>query len=98
MVNSFANYPSLQGKNILIIGGASGIGKELVKGFAEQGANVAFLDLNDEAGERLSLNTGENVFFQNISLKLIVFKSTFMHNHIFKRILFICDYFYLLLL
>ena len=52
MENSFANYPSLQGKNILITGGASGIGKELVKGFAEQGANVAFLDLNDEAGEK----------------------------------------------
>ena len=48
MGNSFANYPSLRGKNILITGGASGIGKELVKGFAEQGSNVAFLDLNDK--------------------------------------------------
>ena len=56
-------------KNILITGGASGIGKELVKGFAEQGANVAFLDLNDAAGERLSLNIGENVFFQKCDLK-----------------------------
>ena len=64
MGNSFANYPSLRGKNILITGGASGIGKELVKGFAEQGSNVAFLDLNYKAGERLSLDTGENVFFQ----------------------------------
>ena len=69
MGNSFASYPSLQGKNILITGGASGIGKELVKGFSEQGANVAFLDLNDEAGERLSLDIGENVFFQKCDLK-----------------------------
>ena len=64
MVNSFASYPSLSGKNILITGGASGIGKEIVKGFAEQGANVAFLDLNNEAGERLSRDIGENVFFE----------------------------------
>ena len=69
MGNSFANYPSLRGKNILITGGASGIGKELVKGFAEQGSNVAFLDLNNKAGERLSLDTGENVFFQKCDLK-----------------------------
>ena len=69
MGNSFANYPSLRGKNILITGGASGIGKELVKGFAEQGSNVAFLDLNDKAAERLSQDTGENVFFQKCDLK-----------------------------
>ena len=71
MGNSFANYPSLRGKNILITGGASGIGKELVKGFAEQGSNVAFLDVNDKAGERLSLDTGENVFFQKCDLKKV---------------------------
>ena len=66
MENSFAKYPSLYGKNILITGGASGIGKELVKGFAEQGANVAFLDLNNEAGEQLSLDIGKMFFFKNV--------------------------------
>ena len=64
MENSFASYPSLRGKNILITGGASGIGKELVKAFAEQGSNVGFLDLNNEAGEQLCLDIGKNVFFQ----------------------------------
>ena len=71
MENSFAKYPSLCGKNILITGGASGIGKEIVKGFAEQGANVAFLDLNDEAGERLSSDIGKNVFFKKCDLKKV---------------------------
>ena len=66
MENSFAKYPSLYGKNVLITGGASGIGKELVQGFAEQGANVAFLDLNNDAGEQLSLDIGKNVFFSKM--------------------------------
>ena len=68
MENSFAKYPSLYGKNVLITGGASGIGKELVQGFAEQDANVAFLDLNNDAGEQLSLDIGKNVFFQKCNL------------------------------
>ena len=69
MENSFASYPSLRGKNILITGGASGIGKELVKAFAEQGSNVGFLDLNNEAGEQLCIDIGKNVFFQKCDLK-----------------------------
>ena len=66
MENSFANYPSLQGKNILITGGASGIGKELVKGFAEQGANVAFLDLNDKLESGFPLILEKMFFFKNV--------------------------------
>ena len=69
MENSFASYPSLRGKNILITGGASGIGKELVKAFAEQGSNVGFLDLNNEAGKQLCIDIGKNVFFQKCDLK-----------------------------
>ena len=37
---TFATYPSLKGKTVFITGGASGIGFELVRGFAAQGANV----------------------------------------------------------
>ena len=34
---AFATYPSLKGKPVLITGGASGIGAEMVRAFAEQG-------------------------------------------------------------
>lgn len=49
-----AIYPSLSGKRVLVTGGASGIGASLVAQFAAQGAKVAFLDLDDEAGQRLA--------------------------------------------
>jgi len=50
---SAAKYPSLAGKRVLVTGGASGIGEALVGGFAAQGAQVAFLDRQAEAGEAL---------------------------------------------
>ncbi|KMW59644.1 3-oxoacyl-[acyl-carrier protein] reductase [Candidatus Rhodobacter oscarellae] len=43
---SFANYPSLKGKTVIVTGGAAGIGAEIVKGFAAQGARVGFIDLD----------------------------------------------------
>jgi NAD(P)-dependent dehydrogenase (short-subunit alcohol dehydrogenase family) len=49
MTSKYAAYPSLAGKRVFITGGASGIGEEMVRGFAEQGAHVGFLDM-DEAG------------------------------------------------
>ena len=49
----YARYPSLEGRRVLITGGATGIGEAFVQGFAEQGAHVAFLDIQDEAGEAL---------------------------------------------
>ena len=52
--NDPAIYPSLSNKRVLITGGASGIGAALVERFAQQGARVAFLDVNDEAGEQLA--------------------------------------------
>ena len=33
-----ANYPSLKGRTVLITGGASGIGEELVRGFVRHAA------------------------------------------------------------
>jgi NAD(P)-dependent dehydrogenase (short-subunit alcohol dehydrogenase family) len=50
---SFATYPSLAGRVVLITGGASGIGAEMVGQFAQNGARVAFLDIQDEAARAL---------------------------------------------
>ena len=50
---TFATYPSLAGRVVLITGGASGIGAEMVRQFAQNGAKVAFLDIQDEAAEAL---------------------------------------------
>jgi NAD(P)-dependent dehydrogenase (short-subunit alcohol dehydrogenase family) len=47
------SYRSLKGRSVLITGGASGIGAEMVKAFAEQGAQVTFFDVNDAAAQRL---------------------------------------------
>jgi len=50
---SYATYPSLRGRRVLITGGASGIGESLVAQFAAQGAHVAFLDIQDQAAAAL---------------------------------------------
>jgi NAD(P)-dependent dehydrogenase (short-subunit alcohol dehydrogenase family) len=52
--DKFADYPSLRGRSVVVTGGASGIGECIVEAFARQGARVAFLDVDDEAAERLS--------------------------------------------
>ena len=57
---TFARYPSLKGKTVFITGGASGIGFELVRGFAAQGANVGFVDLHESNSQALS-DTAVNI-------------------------------------
>jgi NAD(P)-dependent dehydrogenase (short-subunit alcohol dehydrogenase family) len=42
-----ATYPGLAGKVVLVTGGATGIGADIVRAFAGQGARVAFLDIQD---------------------------------------------------
>ncbi|MGR3513013.1 MAG: SDR family NAD(P)-dependent oxidoreductase [Paracoccaceae bacterium] len=51
---TFARYPSLKNRAVLVTGGASGIGADIVRAFADQGARVAFLDVQVEAGKTLA--------------------------------------------
>jgi D-xylose 1-dehydrogenase len=52
-MSSFATYPSLVDRSVLISGGATGIGAAFVTRFAEQGARVAFLDIDREGADAL---------------------------------------------
>lgn len=55
---STVQYRSLENRSVVITGGASGIGEEMVKAFVAQGARVSFLDINRQAGETLASTTG----------------------------------------
>ncbi len=43
----------MKGKNVIITGGANGIGLAMVKKFAKRGSNVFFLDLNEDEGKKV---------------------------------------------
>jgi NAD(P)-dependent dehydrogenase (short-subunit alcohol dehydrogenase family) len=51
-------YSSLENRHVLITGGASGIGEEMVKAFRAQGARVSFLDIDADAGAKTAEATG----------------------------------------
>ena len=61
-MSAYAIYPSLRGRVVLVTGGASGIGEAMVRTFVQQGARVAFLDVQDEAARALcdSLHKSEH--------------------------------------
>jgi NAD(P)-dependent dehydrogenase (short-subunit alcohol dehydrogenase family) len=58
MDDGFAIYPSLKGRGVLVTGGASGIGAQVVARFARQGARVAFLDFDEANGAAVAADTG----------------------------------------
>ena len=57
---SFARYPSLAGRGVLITGGASGIGATLVEEFAAQGARVAFIDIDRASAGALAATLAQS--------------------------------------
>ena len=52
-MSTFATYPSLVDRTVLITGGATGIGATFVAHFAQQGARVAFLDIDGKSAMAL---------------------------------------------
>jgi NAD(P)-dependent dehydrogenase (short-subunit alcohol dehydrogenase family) len=52
--HSLANYPSLRGQRVFVTGGGTGIGASIVAAFCEQGAQVAFVDVDEPASARLA--------------------------------------------
>ncbi len=61
-----AIYPSLIGKSVFITGGATGIGAELVRAFAAQGARVSFVDIDGASGSALAAATSSD--FQQVDV------------------------------
>jgi NAD(P)-dependent dehydrogenase (short-subunit alcohol dehydrogenase family) len=57
-VNGDAVYPTLQGRHVLVTGGASGIGVEIVRAFVRNRADVAVLDIDRAAGEAVAQELG----------------------------------------
>jgi NAD(P)-dependent dehydrogenase (short-subunit alcohol dehydrogenase family) len=64
----YKNLFDLTGKHALIIGAASGIGKEASLGLAAFGANVACADVNTEALEPLVKNIGNTATAHSVDL------------------------------
>lgn len=58
-----AQFNSLRGQGVIVTGGASGIGADIVRGFAGQGCAVGFLDRDEAAGLALAADL-PNAHFQ----------------------------------
>ncbi len=65
----FAIFPSLQDKTVLVTGGAQGIGSEIVRAFANQGAKVGFIDLDSEGSAALASSVEGIVDFETCDLR-----------------------------
>ena len=63
-MTEFARYPSLEGKSVIVTGGASGIGAATVAAFAAQGAKVGFLDRDAESAAALKDSTNGTVDYE----------------------------------
>lgn len=64
-----ARYPDLAGRTIFVSGGASGIGAAFVRAFVDQGARVAFVDIDDAPGHALAGELGEAAVYRHCDVR-----------------------------
>lgn len=58
----------IEGKVAIVTGGASGLGKATAEALVAAGAKVAIWDLNEEKGNELATQLGENAYFTKINV------------------------------
>ena len=69
---SFAIYPSLKETVVFVTGGASGIGEQIVRAFADQGSHAGFIDMDEARGGALTeelKSQGATVHFEPCDLR-----------------------------
>ncbi len=66
LVNHSSSY-LFDGAVVFVTGGASGIGAQIVKSFAESGATVCFVDINTERGVELVAECGAHFYEADVA-------------------------------
>jgi D-xylose 1-dehydrogenase len=66
---TFTKYESLRDRVVLVTGGASGIGEEFGRAFADNGARVAFFDLDGDAGQALANTLAASARYKPLFLR-----------------------------
>jgi len=65
---AMAQFPELKEQNIIVTGGANGIGEAAVRAFHQQGARAFFCDKDAKRGRALAKELGGEIFFDAINL------------------------------
>lgn len=61
-------YPNLDSQHVLVTGGATGIGADIVRSFAEQNCLVTIFDIQDDAGQDLADQLGQSTQYVHCDL------------------------------